>query len=401
MLGSVGGQGATLLALPIIARIYGPESFGHLGIFAGFVATFAFVGSAGYQAAFFIVRTNGAKAQIIAISVISTLTISLVAPTIYFALLLDEHNGRAYFILVIVFVYLTTVLRSLSIVGQAYCIGSGDYIRASLCHLARSVAAIIAWLGIAYIFKPSELALYFGTFVGACAGFLPVATPLYLGVAKHIQSVTRQRLRFFACHFRRLPTLESPAMFLRQAGQHIPILLTGLLFGVAEAGIMTLVLQLAIRPAALVTYSMGNVLRRKYSKLIIGHDLQEARRVRKIGVQALLALAALSATMLIAVAPLLRALIGAEWHLLDLALAAAAPRLFTLIIVRPQLMLLSIERRHMTMLKIEILNFLVTIISIPFGAYLTQDFVLTIWTYSISTSFINLCYFAIIYFRYD
>ena len=385
--GSIGSQLMVIAALPMVAHWFGPESFGQFGVFAGLVALFSFIGPLNYHGAIFLVRSRSAQAIILVICLAASAIVAVIAAPIF---ILVPASAPQLFpsdhAVVVAILLITVFARSACLVGQAFCVQEGRYNNAAACHLIRSAITVTLWIAFALAGNVSALALYAGALAGACAGLFPLIGPMYRRIVEHAHQLSANRIKATACYFRRFPIFESPAMLLRQASQHLPVLLTGVMFGAAEAGFMALTLQAAIRPAALVTHSIGNVLRREYARLKSHHKTAEAASLKRLSVYGLIMLAAIASAILIAAAPLVPAMVGQRWQSIDLVLIAAAPRLFSLIVARPLMMLLSIDKRHKTLLDVELANVVVAILTILLAAYFTNDFVYTVWAYSISSA---------------
>jgi lipopolysaccharide exporter len=118
--GTTLAQVITVLAAPVISRLYGPEAFGFLTLFTSITSIIGVIACMRYELAIMLPKTDEEAANRLGLSLLCVTVITgLTVPALYFGgdalLSLLKAPGLApYFILVPVFVFISGVFLALN-----------------------------------------------------------------------------------------------------------------------------------------------------------------------------------------------------------------------------------------------------------------------------------------------
>lgn len=76
--GTAFAQGITVLAAPILTRIYTPSEFGVLGVFAALLGIIVVISSLRYELAIPLPKSDGAAANVLAVSLVCLLAVTVI-----------------------------------------------------------------------------------------------------------------------------------------------------------------------------------------------------------------------------------------------------------------------------------------------------------------------------------
>jgi lipopolysaccharide exporter len=118
--GTTFAQVVTILASPLLTRLYGPEAFGFLALFTSITSIIGVVACMRYELAIMLPKTDEEAANLLGLCLLCVAVVSgLTVPALYFGgdalLSLLRAPGLApYLILVPVFVFISGVFLALS-----------------------------------------------------------------------------------------------------------------------------------------------------------------------------------------------------------------------------------------------------------------------------------------------
>ena len=237
--GTATGQLLTLLALPVIARIYGPRDIGALALFAGLATTIASVASFRYEAAIALPRSRRAAIALTHLSV-SLAIITSVATAI---LTLVAHRWVPRGV-----VTMPPVLLAFNVLGTAlYNIAIANNARTHAYTLVAATqfahAASRALLPLAFaLYSPTTLSLMLSNAVAPFVGLFPALYQLQRrgrGRSYALLPPLSITLRV-AAQYRSFPLWSAPASLANTASCYIPTFVVGHLYGLSTAGMFAL-----------------------------------------------------------------------------------------------------------------------------------------------------------------
>lgn len=396
-IGSLGSQVALILVLPIVTWLFTPEDFGVFGSFSSFVAIFGFAGCLAYQAVFFLTDDAGEEQALVRLCTVSALIMALLAGItswIWMSLIPPEYAFSAIFFAIAL--VLGVFPRALMVALQAAAVKHEQYGLATSAQLVRTLAIILVWLSPLVLFEDVPGWLLIAGFAGGSWFGLAVLAAAWTEargsrpVDDGFQVPTVRRL---AREHWRYPVFEAPAVMLRQVSINGPILLFASLYGALAAGLVALALQAISRPATLVTQVVGDILRREY-----GEHLRHGRHadafkfllLSKIGFAVAGVLAGLIIWFL--AEPVVETFLPQEWQGSAEAFKAIAPSLAATILIRPSILLASLNQRQRDILLFECISIAMMVATIFGGWYAGLMFAQTLLVYSVAFALLGVAF---------
>jgi O-antigen/teichoic acid export membrane protein len=309
--GSVAGQGLTILAYPLLTRLYSPSEFGLLAVFSAVVGMIAVVSTATLDAAVPIPGEDRDAATVawaslgcVALTSVLTALTGIVA-AVPLAKLLGVPPLADFWWLVAA----TVAAFGAYAVLSKWMIRDRSYGALGRRNLLQGVGQVGTQLGLG-LAGAGAAGLMLGMGVGRLFG---------LGGLLSRGGLLRQPLprlhaiRAMLGRFRRFPQLAMPSAFLNSAGLELPVLLIAALYGDAKAGFLGLALRAVGGPAAIIGQAANQVFTGESSAAIRDPQGMLGSAVRR-SVLRLLAVGAGPTAVLVAAGPLVFAFVfGAEW----------------------------------------------------------------------------------------
>jgi hypothetical protein len=260
VLGAGLGQIVSFLAAPIIARLYGPQSFGEQAAILSVVAPLVAVSSMAFPIAIVIARTDGEALSLSRLAFFGTLVLAPLATVFLFLedmWLLNRLGLEAigtYAILVPIIALLTTANMSAGYIMTR----NSAFGRSAWSSVSAAIAGNLTKVGLGLIW-PGTLSLIIGNAVGYLVASI-FAFKLRRSMAHGAPHQTLNDLREVACEHRDFPLLRAPQIFVASVSMSIPVLALTASFGVESAGFYAIALAIAGAPVSLIGSAVQSVL---------------------------------------------------------------------------------------------------------------------------------------------
>lgn len=262
--GTAGAQLITLLASPIITRLYSPEAIGMLGSFIAVLAVLLPVAALSYPMAIVLPKKNNEAIKIANLSLSIVITFSLIVLVVFFIFreklcsFLGMPSSDAFFIAI--------SLPCAVLISTFLAICSQWVIRHKLFKL--SSQAIISQsfilnslkVGLGFI-VPFGKTLIILSIVGAFIHSLFLFLMIKYKKKKEVWIPTGCRFnKPVAKEYITFPKYRSPQGLLANLNQNMPVVLLASLFGPIPAGLYTLCRSTLLIPVTLIAKSVNDVL---------------------------------------------------------------------------------------------------------------------------------------------
>jgi O-antigen/teichoic acid export membrane protein len=309
--GSVAGQALTILAYPLLTRLYTPAEFGLLTVFTAVVSMVAVTSTATLEAAVPIpVEDRDAAAVAWAgLASVGVVSVSMGLVGLVAAAPLADLLGVPPLADLWWLAALTVGVLGCYAVLSEWMIRGRSYGALGRRNLLQGVGQVGTQAGLG-LTGSGSIGLLLGLAVGrllAIGGLL--SRRGLLRQPRPRLSVIRTVLR----RFRRFPQMALPSALLNSAGLELPFLLVAAMYGDIRAGLLGLAVRVIGGPSTILGQAVSQVFTGESSALLRGRRGGLRKSIRR-SVLRMLAVGAVPAALLVAAGPaLFGAVFGSEW----------------------------------------------------------------------------------------
>lgn len=266
--GSVIGKVVGVLSIPIITRIYGPESLGALAVFVAIAALLIPLGSLRYAVAIPLPRHDVLAINLVAVSFGFLISLTLLSGLILaFAAepvmnLLSMPSLIPYWWLLPIAIFgagFYEILNSWATREKAF-----NSISKTIVWQSVSGAITKIILGLIDL-KP--LGLLIGHIVTQSAGILTLAKLLQAKLKRYQHKITKKRIVFLIKRFSDYPKYRLPSQFLMVFSMQAPLLFSAWLYGAEITGQLGLAFMAIALPITLFGQTTGQAYYAEISRI--------------------------------------------------------------------------------------------------------------------------------------
>jgi len=271
--GTAVAQVITVLAAPMLTRLYTPEDFGILSIYASLLAIIAIIASLRYQLAIPIAMSDEEAANVVTLSLLVVIGMSI---------LIAVFVGLFRYPIVEVLncpslaIYLWLLPVGLFLVGtfqvfQYWAIRTKAFPAIARTKLAQALSMVAMQIG-GHTF--GALALLIAQIFGQMAG---ITSLIVLAARKHwnvFKKVRAASIVLAAGRYRRFPLYSTWGAVFNTAGSQLPPLLFAVLFSVSSAGFYLLAHRVLAIPLRFIGRSVADVF---FSSAVDAHRKDRLR----------------------------------------------------------------------------------------------------------------------------
>jgi O-antigen/teichoic acid export membrane protein len=252
----------SLLAAPILGRIYTPTEYGVVGIFAGVASVFSVVGNWQYSQAIIMEKTDHRAFSMFPVCVVATLFTVLLAciPTVFLLFLAEgsqlASETKLWFALIPIYAGGTALIASCTALANRF----RHYRIMSLARLGAVMVGVTTSITFGMLGYGSH-----GLFMGLFADQLVMLTVYSIYTRSQLPiadgSCRFSVLRTIALlkRHRRFAIFSTPSSFIGNFSMQIPIYVLGLMGQAAWIGLFTRGRQLISMPVTLAAGSVAQV----------------------------------------------------------------------------------------------------------------------------------------------
>lgn len=254
--GNAGAQALMVLAAPLLTRLYTPEDFGLLAVYAGLLALFSVVASLRYELAIPLPESQYEAANVVILSLLIVLVMTAISGLMVLiaggqiALALDTPKLAKYFWLLPVGVFLSGVYK----VFNYWAVRERAFSDIAITRISQTLVSLaIQILG----FKIGGLALLLGQACGQGVG-----TFRLLNVAlKHnvFKSLSFREVWSAAKKYQSFPLFSTWSGVFNTAGTQLPSLMLAAFFSASGAGFYALAHRVLVLPMNVMGNAIGKV----------------------------------------------------------------------------------------------------------------------------------------------
>jgi O-antigen/teichoic acid export membrane protein len=354
------GQAVTILAAPVITRIYEPHDMGALAVFLSVAMILTAVSTGQYQSAIVLPESDDdGFALLVGCGILALATSAVV---LLGSLVEAAFSGRALIVGVALAFYVLAL--GVNDAVSHWLMRRSRYrvlatTRLSIVLLSTAVTLILGWLG----YRKA------GLIAGAVAGQLVATVVIAAWVwtqAEGSRRASRERTRSVLLRYRRFPAYSLPAELVNSLTNQLPVLLVTRFFGTYVSGLFSLTQRLLGMPLVLAARAILDVFKQRASR-----DYVERGNCADIYRKTFLLLCALGVpafAFVAAFAPWLFAFVfGEKWRVSGEYARILAPMFLLRFVVGPLSYVLYIAERQGLDLILQLLLLTATGLSLTVG----------------------------------
>lgn len=258
--GAVVGQGVIILTLPIITRLYSPDTFGLYAVFVSSVGMFSSIIALHYELAIPLPKGDAEAKRVLTLALLVAFSLSLLigilvfafSDYIFFVLKSEALEPYAWMFVVVLALngWLVTLrywtIRKKAFHSLALSTGSQGIGQAT----PQMIAGAFGW-GI--------IGLLLGQVGGLVAGLWPTLRRLPRHMFSVRQKWTRARLMIVAKKYRKFPMITTWSSLINALSVNLPVLMLSVFFGAAVTGFFALSYRILQLPTRLIGESVAQV----------------------------------------------------------------------------------------------------------------------------------------------
>lgn len=316
--GTAMAQMITMIASPIITRIYGPEAFGVMGTFTAMIAIIAPVSALTYPIAIVLPERDKNARGIIKLSIIITFILSMLSLIILLIFnqkivgLFNIQEIASFLFLVPLVIIFSGIVQ----VAEQWLIRTKHFTINARVRFLQSIIINSSKIGIGLINPVAAVLVVLSAVGNGLRAFMMIFYATKSGIPllekRHILKKNKRKLKKLARKHYDFPLFRAPQVFLDAVTQGLPVLMLSSFFGPASAGFYTIGRQVLRMPSSLIGQAVGDVF---YPRIAEAYNNKED--VTKLIRNATLGLAAVGAIpfgLVVLFGPFLFSLVfGADW----------------------------------------------------------------------------------------
>lgn len=258
--GTAFAQALTVLALPVLTRLYSPEAFGLLSVYVALMGFFAPIATLRFDVAIPIPAQAEEAVNLMVLALVTTTGVSLVlgGVAILFpaqvATWLQQDGLQPYLWMVPLAVFGVATYNSL----QYWSTRQDRYRLVTRTRIRRAISGTSAQLLLGVI-GAGPIGLLLGQWLNAALGIAGLVRAVWRCDRGHLTAVSGPAVQAVFGKYRDFPTRAAPGAVLEAGYQFLPFLILAPAVGAAEVGIVYLMMRAMALPVTLVGSSISLV----------------------------------------------------------------------------------------------------------------------------------------------
>lgn len=260
--GTAAAQAVTMVLSPLITRLYGPQAYGLMGVFAAIVGIIAPIAALTYPMAIVLPKRNSDARGVARLSVYITIGIAaLVAILLLFfhqsIVRLFRLEAVASFLF---FIPLVILFSGFLQIIEQWLIRTRQFTINAQATLGQAIIVQGSKVGIGFFYPTATVLIVLSALMNGLKSLLMV---LFMRRSSRRQKIKKhadtKHVRVVAKKYHDFPIYRAPEVFLNAAAQSLPTLLLTSFFGPAASGFYTIGKNVLNLPVQLIGKSVGDV----------------------------------------------------------------------------------------------------------------------------------------------
>ena len=391
--GTAAAQAVTVLALPLLTRLYTPADFGLLASYMALVSVASVIGCLRYNIAIPLPETDADGAALLMASLLASTAIGLLAALPVLAMpgqvaaVLGQPALAAMLWMVPVSIWAASLYNAL----QYWASRRKRFAQVARTRVERSVGGTAVQVGLGWA-GTGAFGLLLGQTANNALGTLSLARAAWREDREPLRSIDVARLRRVAATYRRFPLFSVPETLFNTAGVQVPILIIAALAAPSDAGLLFLAMRVMGLPMGLVGTSVAQVYlaeapARLRAGTLTAFTDRTMRALLKVGAAPLI-LVGIAAPFAFPI------LFGAEWARAGALVAWMTPWFVLQFVASPISVVLHVTNRLGAALALQLAGLALRLAAVLGAFVLTPDLVMEV--YAVSGAVFYLLYLGVI-----
>jgi len=258
--GTVFAQGLMVAALPILTRLYSPDDFSLLAVYAAIIGIVTVVSCMRYNIAIPLPEDDIDGMALLAVALLATCAVSFLCalPVVFVpdatARLIGQPELQPYLWMIPLGVFIASVYNAL----QYWASRRKRFALVTQTRMTRATGGVGAQLSLG-AFGPSPFGLIFGHMVYGGLGVIGLLRNLQREDHGLITRLRTETLLLQARTYHRFPLLSVPEALFNTAGTQLPLIIIASIIAGPEAGFLFLAMRVMGQPMALIGSSVAQV----------------------------------------------------------------------------------------------------------------------------------------------
>lgn len=391
-----GATGARILSMafaPFITRLYGPEAFGHLGVFTAFVEMVVPIAALSYPIAIVLAKED---CEAKGLAILSMYIAIVFSTLVWFGLSLSASLGLVDkrlddFVFLIPFAVL--IGAALQVVKQ-WNVRKRNFKLTARADVLQSLVSGSAVTGIGLFYPISGVLIFFSVFKNFTHGILLAFGVNDIQCKKKMSDV--EKLKEISKKYYDFPVYRAPQLFINAITQSLPVLALAIFFGSSSAGFYSLATIAIGIPSSIIGKSVASVF---YERIVNAYHKQE--NVGKIlyKVTSLLALIGfLPFTLIFALGPeIFWFVFGEKWVIAGEYARWLSILLYFRLLSKPCVNVLPVLKAQKFFLFFSLISMVVRLLALLIGYFVFESDVVAVIIFCLSGSIVIVIFIVIIY----
>jgi O-antigen/teichoic acid export membrane protein len=254
--GATLGQLAVVLVSPLLTRIYSPEEFGVLAVYASLLGILSTISGFRYELAILLPKTDGSAINVLVLTVLSVFftTALVVIIVVLFGAQISIPSMAPFLWLLPFGILLTGIYQAFN----SWAIRRHRFNRIAMTKMQQGIGGAIAQvgLGLAHL---GPFGLITGHIIAQGAGVVALIRGAYHEDFALIDRVRWQRIKRSARRYKRFPKYTTWSTLANSSSTMLPVMLFAILFSPEVAGVYMLAHSALHTPLKLIGNSISQV----------------------------------------------------------------------------------------------------------------------------------------------
>lgn len=312
--GTVAAQVIALILIPIITRLYGPESYGIMGTFLAIVGIIIPIAALTYPIAIVLPEKNEDALGLVRLSVYISFTL---ATFVFLIILFFEQNIVQLFNLSTVSSYLFLIPIVILCAGfmqvmEQWLIRTKQFGITATVAFSQSLIVNGAKVGLGYIHPVASTLIILSSLNEGIRGAMMLLLSSRTKDSLSLKFIARTNVKKVASKYRDFPFFRAPQVLINALSDNMPVMLLSVFFGPASAGFYALCRSVLKVPSSIIGKSIGDVF---YPR--ISEAKRNGENLNKLIIKAVFALGLIGilpfGTIIVFGPSLFSIIFGSEW----------------------------------------------------------------------------------------